>query len=85
MGGPENFKEIIVLQDQGIVIDGNHLSMFPQIIIAGVCFVATGITDACAENTLQTSELGVGPPKSAKAKSRRFKFNPSCLCIEGKR
>ena len=58
--------------------------MFPQAVIGGFSLITTGITNACAKNTLETSELGVRPPKSAQPEGRSFVFYLCRFGIERK-
>ena len=74
MSRPKDLKKILITENRRIVIDGENLGVIPQAIIRRILLLTTSVTGACAEDTFETTELGVWSPKSSQAEGGRFVF-----------
>ena len=78
MAFPENIQELPVGYSGRVVIYLESLGMIAKAIVGGIFLGAARISNARANNSIDSPEPGIRSPESAQSKSRRC-----CLCGYG--
>lgn len=65
VGGPKDFQQVPVAQYCGIIINRNYLGVISEAVIVWIFFLPAGISGPGAQNSFQTSELGIRSPESS--------------------
>jgi len=74
VAGPKDVQKLLVRDLAGVVVDLDRLSVIAQVIIRGILFRPSRITDASSNNTGDEPEPGIRTPESPHCKGRRLRF-----------
>jgi hypothetical protein len=74
---PKHFEHVAEGEYLWIEINFQRLGVVPEIVIRGVSRFTSGIPHARTNNSIETPELGVRAPESAKSKCRGLEFSRS--------
>ena len=69
---PEELEELSIVSHTGIVIHIHSLGVISKTVVGWIDFGSSSIADPSPDDTLGTSKLGLGKPKSAHAKCGLF-------------
>jgi hypothetical protein len=77
VAGPKDVQEFLIRDFAGVVVDLDRFSVIAQVIIRGILFRSSRITDASSNNTGDEPEPSIRTPESPHCKGRRLRCGRS--------